>query len=251
MEVRGLAKLFRTGPVFRRQVTHAVTGADFDIAAGAFVAVVGESGSGKSTLGRLLMGLERPSAGTIRLDGQVVSVPGEAARRHRIRTAQMVFQDPQSALNPRRVVADIITAALEAAGAERATRAARARALLAEMGLAPEIGERTPAQLSGGQRQRVNIARALCTVPKLLVADEIVSGLDVSIQAQLLALLQRLRRDHGFAMLFISHDLSVVRHLCDRVLVMHRGAIVEQGPVEQVFTAPRHAYTRSLLASSL
>ena len=162
----------------------------------------------------------------------------------------MVFQDPQSALNPRRRVADIITAALEAAGADRATRAMRASALLAEMGLAPEIGGRTPSQLSGGQRQRVNIARAVCLVPKLLVADEIVSGLDVSIQAQLLALLQRLRRDHAFAMLFISHDLSVVRHLCDRVLVMYQGAIVEQGPVEQVFARPLHAYTRSLLAAA-
>ncbi len=248
--VRGLGKIFRTGPVFRRRQTRAVIDAEFDIAAGEFVAVVGESGSGKSTIGRLLMGLERPSSGTIRFDGRIVSVPGEAARLHRIRTAQMVFQDPQSALNPRRRVADIITAALEAAGADRATRAVRARALLAEMGLAPEIGGRTPSQLSGGQRQRVNIARALCTLPKLLVADEIVSGLDVSIQAQLLALLQRLRRDHAFAMLFISHDLSVVRHLCDRVLVMYRGEIVEQGPVEQVFAQPRHEYTRSLLAAA-
>jgi peptide/nickel transport system ATP-binding protein len=162
----------------------------------------------------------------------------------------MVFQDPQSALNPRRRVAAIVTQALEAVGADPASRTARAAELLADMGLHPELATRTPAQLSGGQRQRVNIARALCTVPRLLVADEIVSGLDVSVQAQLLHLLQRLRREHRFAMLFISHDLSVVRHLCDRVLVMHRGRIVEQGPIDRIFAAPQHEYTRSLLAAA-
>ncbi|MBU6497965.1 MAG: ABC transporter ATP-binding protein, partial [Rhodospirillales bacterium] len=131
----------------------------------------------------------------------------------------------------------------------RAERMRRAQALMVELGLAPELATRTPAQLSGGQRQRVNIARALCTIPKLLVADEIVSGLDVSVQAQLLNLLQRLRQERDFAMIFISHDLSVVRHLCDRVLVMHRGVIVEQGPVEQIFNRPQHDYTRTLLAA--
>ncbi len=248
--VRDLAKTYRTGALFRRRETRAVTAASFDIAPGEFLAVVGESGSGKSTLGRLLMGLEHPTAGSILLAGQDVARPGEAARRHRIRSAQMVFQDPQSALNPRRTVADIVTAALEAAGATRATRTRRAAELLAEMGLAPELATRSPAQLSGGQRQRVNIARALCTLPKLLVADEIVSGLDVSIQAQLLALLQRLRQEHDFAMLFISHDLSVVRHLCDRVLVMYQGEIVEQGPTEAVFAHPAHDYTKALLAAA-
>ena len=250
VEVRNLAKTYLTGSPFRRRETRAVIDAGFDIAPGEFLAVVGESGSGKSTLGRLLMGLERPTTGTIRLAGQDVTQPGEAARRHRIRIAQMVFQDPQSALNPRRRVADIVTAALEAAGADRATRARRATELLAEMGLAAELATRTPAQLSGGQRQRVNIARALCTLPKLLVADEIVSGLDVSIQAQLLALLQRLRHEHNFAMLFISHDLSVVRHLCDRVLVMYQGEIVEHGATEAVFTRPAHPYTKALLAAA-
>ena len=250
VEITGLCKQFRTGGLFRPTVTRAVENVSLRIAAGEFVAVVGESGSGKSTLGRLLMGLERPSAGRIRLAGQDVTSGAEAARKHRVHTAQMVFQDPQSALNPRRCVGAIVTQALEAAGVDPATRARRAQELLAEMGMPGELAARTPAQLSGGQRQRVNIARALCAVPKLLVADEIVSGLDVSVQAQLLTLLQRLRRELDFAMLFISHDLSVVRHLCDRVLVMYRGEIVEEGPTDTVFAAPAHAYTRALLAAA-
>ena len=251
VEVSGLTKRFASGGLFGRSTTLAVKDVSFRIDSGEFVAVVGESGSGKSTLGRLLMGLERPSAGRIVLDGQDVSQTTEAARRHRIHTAQMVFQDPQSALNPRRRVAAIVTQAMEAGRppSTRDEREARARALLAEVGMSPELAGRTPSQLSGGQRQRVNIARALCTVPKLLVADEIVSGLDVSVQAQLLTLLQRLRTELDFAMLFISHDLSVVRHLCDRVLVMYRGEIVEQGMTEEVFLAPRHAYTRTLLGA--
>jgi peptide/nickel transport system ATP-binding protein len=250
LEVRGLTRHFRTGTAWRRRIVRAVEDVAFHVAPGEFVAVVGESGSGKSTLARLLMGLERPTAGHIHLAGQDVASGGTQARRHRIAAAQMVFQDPQSALNPRRRVAAIVTQALEAAGAAREERDQRAAELLADMGLAPELATRTPAQLSGGQRQRVNIARALCALPRLLVADEIVSGLDVSVQAQLLMLLQRLRREHDFAMLFISHDLSVVRHLCDRVLVMHRGRIVEQGPVERVFAQPAHAYTRALLAAA-
>jgi peptide/nickel transport system ATP-binding protein len=163
----------------------------------------------------------------------------------------MVFQDPQSALNPRRRVASIITQVMEA-GSRHATwdeRLARTSVLLADIGLPAEFATRFPVQLSGGQRQRVNIARALCTVPKILVADEIVSGLDVSIQAQLLNLLERLRSELGFAMLLISHDLSVVRHLCSRVLVMYRGEIVEQGPTETVFAHPQHPHTRALLSS--
>jgi peptide/nickel transport system ATP-binding protein len=162
----------------------------------------------------------------------------------------MVFQDPQSALNPRRRVASIVTQSLEAAGhATWEERLARAGLLLREIGLPPDAAPRFPAQLSGGQRQRVNIARALCAVPRILIADEIVSGLDVSVQAQLLKLLAALRRERGFSMLFISHDLSVVRYLCDRVLVMFRGEVVESGATEQVFAAPAHEYTRSLLAA--
>jgi peptide/nickel transport system ATP-binding protein len=215
-----------------------------------FVGIVGESGSGKSTLARLLVGLEAPSSGEIVIAGRQVGVDNAQARAHRRHHVQMVFQDPQSALNPRRRVASIVTQAVEAATAlAPAARLALAEKLIADVGLPPEAATRFPAQLSGGQRQRVNIARALCAVPKVLIADEIVSGLDVSVQAQLLNLLLRLRREHGFSLLFISHDLSVVRFLCERVLVMYRGEVVESGPTETVFAAPSHPYTRTLLAA--
>jgi peptide/nickel transport system ATP-binding protein len=227
----------------------AVKDATFSLGENEFLGVVGESGSGKSTIARLAVGLEAPTKGRIVIAGRNVTANGSQDRAHRRRHVQMVFQDPQSALNPRRRIASIVTQALEAAGIPEAERLERARALLAEIGLAPETMTRFPAQLSGGQKQRVNIARALCAVPQILVADEIVSGLDVSVQAQLLDLLLRLRQEHGFSMLFISHDLSVVRYLCDRVLVMQRGEIVESGATEEVFAAPRHPYTRTLLAA--
>jgi len=251
LRVEGVSKHFFSGGLLHRAETVAVREVSFALAPGEFVAVVGESGSGKTTLGRLLMGLERPSSGRITLAGRDVTQPSAEVWRHWIQTAQMVFQDPQSALNPRRRVAAIVTQAMEAGWqrAPREQRLQRAEELLAEMGLAQELASRIPAQLSGGQRQRVNIARALCVMPKLLLADEIVSGLDVSVQAQLLNLLQRLRAELDFAMLFISHDLSVVRHLCERVLVMYRGEIVEEGPTEAVFMAPRHEYTKALLAA--
>jgi len=171
------------------------------------------------------------------------------SRSARIATVQMVFQDPQSALNPRRMVASLVTQAMEAGRRSAAwpERLSRARALFSETGLAPDTGTRFPAQLSGGQRQRVNIARALCSAPKVLVADEIVSGLDVSVQAQILNLLLKLRDDLDVALVFISHDLSVVRYLCSHVLVMHRGKIVESGETERVFRAPEHPYTRALV----
>ena len=229
----------------------AVAEASFSIAENEFVALVGESGSGKSTVAKMLVGLEQPSGGRILLNGEDLTEPSRRNAARRALSLQMVFQDPQSALNPRRRVASIVTQAMEA-GSRHAgwdERLARTRELLAEVGLSADIGWRLPGQLSGGQRQRVNIARALCNIPKILVADEIVSGLDVSIQAQLLNLLARLRAELGFAMLFISHDLSVVRHLCSRVLVMYRGTIVEQGPTETVFADPQHAHTRALLSS--
>jgi peptide/nickel transport system ATP-binding protein len=252
LRVEGLTKIYTARDLlFGRSEVTAVKDASFSIAENEFVALVGESGSGKSTVAKLLVGLEPPTAGRILLDGHDVS--DNSFRAHTLRTAtvQMIFQDPQSALNPRRRVASIVTQAMEA-GSRDATwdeRLERTRILLAEVGLSPELANRYPPQLSGGQRQRVNIARALCTRAKLLIADEIVSGLDVSVQAQLLTLLFRLRAELGFAMLFISHDLSVVRYLCSRVLTMVRGEIVEQGDIEAVFSSPQHADTRALLAA--
>jgi peptide/nickel transport system ATP-binding protein len=180
-----------------------------------------------------------------------LAAPSRGHRALRAERLQMVFQDPQSALNPRRRVASIVTQVMEAGSrhASAEERLKRTRELLAEVGMPADLAMRLPGQLSGGQRQRINIARALCRVPKVLIADEIVSGLDVSIQAQLLNLLARLRAELGFAMLFISHDLSVVRHLCGRVLVMYRGEIVEHGPVEEVFGNPQHPHTQALLSS--
>ncbi|MBV8650953.1 MAG: ABC transporter ATP-binding protein [Alphaproteobacteria bacterium] len=257
LQLDGVSKTYRarSGLFGRFRPFVALEAVSLSIAPGEFVGIVGESGSGKSTLARLVMGLETPSAGRIVIEGREIAGPnctgskaGWAARLH---TLQMVFQDPQSALNPRRRVASLTTQALEAGPHRvgRAERHARALELLRETGLAAELAQRFPPQLSGGQRQRVNIARALCATPRLLVADEIVSGLDVSVQAQILNLLLRLREEHGIALLFISHDLSVVRYLCSRVVVMHRGAIVEEGPTEAVFAAPRHAHTRALLAA--
>jgi peptide/nickel transport system ATP-binding protein len=248
LEVSSLSKRFVSGGLFRRAEFTAVSNVSFALHEDEFVGIVGESGSGKSTLARLVVGLETPSAGRIAIAGRDAADPDFA--EHRRRHVQMVFQDPQSALNPRRRVASIVTQPMEAAGiATWEERLAKAGLLLGEIGLPPEAATRYPAQLSGGQRQRVNIARALCAVPRILIADEIVSGLDVSVQAQLLNLLAALRRERGFSMLFISHDLSVVRYLCDRVLVMYRGEVVESGATEQVFAAPAHDYTRTLLAA--
>ena len=231
--------LGRAGPPVR-----ALQDVSLRVAAGEFVGVVGESGSGKSSLARLVMGLERPTGGRILLDG----APATVTRDH----AQIVFQDPQSALNPRRSVFSLVTQILEVQGhaVTRAERAAQAERLLRETGLPPDCLGRVPSQLSGGQKQRVNIARALCVTPRLLVAEEIVSGLDVSVQAQILNLLLRLGRELGISLLFISHDLAVVRYLCSQVAVMHRGQVVEAGETERVFARPQHDYTRSLLAAA-
>jgi peptide/nickel transport system ATP-binding protein len=230
----------------------AVKCASLSVRPGEFVGVVGESGSGKSTLARLIMGLEAPSSGRVLVDGSDVTVNRNTARSIRLGALQMVFQDPQSALNPRRPVERLVTQTMEAKGshATAAERLARARQLLSETGLPPDLIDRYPAQLSGGQKQRVNIARALCVTPRLLVADEIVSGLDVSVQAQILNLLLDLREARGIALLFISHDLAVVRYLCSRILVMRHGLVVEEGETETIFASPKHPYTRALLAAT-
>jgi len=253
LQVEKLQKRYRIGDALfgGARLVEAVKGASFNIAENEFVALVGESGSGKSTIAKLLVGLEQPSGGRILLNGDDLTDPSLRGRVRRAASLQMVFQDPQSALNPRRRIGRIITQAMEA-GNRHATwqeRLTRTKELLAGVGLSADFATRLPGQLSGGQRQRINIARALCNIPKVLVADEIVSGLDVSIQAQLLNLLARLRSELGFGMLFISHDLSVVRHLCSRVLVMYRGEIVEQGPIQAVFSDPQHPHTRALVSS--
>jgi peptide/nickel transport system ATP-binding protein len=248
-----LTKTYTTAwsPFGKRSSFKAVNNVDLTLDEAEFVGIVGESGSGKSSLARLVVGLDNPTAGRIMLDGRDVSANGHAERAFRRDYIQMVFQDPQSALNPRRRIGSIVTQANEATGLHNSPRerTERAAELLKEIGLPADTAMRFPSQLSGGQKQRVNIARALCTLPKILVADEIVSGLDVSVQAQLLDLLLKLRDEHGFSMLFISHDLSVVRYLCDRVKVMYRGEVVESGRTQAVFANPQHPYTKSLLAA--
>jgi peptide/nickel transport system ATP-binding protein len=254
LEVKGLSKEFAGARRLfggRAAGVKAVQDVALDLHPGEILGIVGESGSGKSTLARLILGLETPDAGAIRLAGKDVTGPLDAHRAARTAAIQMVFQDPQSALNPRRRVGSTVTQAMEAGG-RRASWTARldeARKLLAATGLPEDAALRYPPELSGGQRQRVNIARALCASPRVLVADEIVSGLDVSIQAQILNLLLALRETQSIAVLFVSHDISVVRYLCDRVAVMHRGRVVESGPVRRVFDTPMHDYTRALLAA--
>jgi len=228
--------------------TVAVKPLDLTIAAGEFVGVIGGSGSGKSTLARTIMGLEMPSSGTIHLDGaQLGEDPADWKRR--IDAIQMIFQDPRAALNPKRRVEQILTQGWEQRPHLKVDRQTRATDLIGDVGLPVDMLTRFPFQMSGGQRQRINIGRALCDVPRLLIADEIVSGLDVSVQAQILNLLLDLRRQYGIALLLVSHDLGVVRYLCDRVIVMREGEIVESGPAQKVLSEPEHAYTRSLIAA--
>jgi len=224
----------------------AVKSATFQVQEGEILGIVGESGSGKTSIGRLIVGLEKPSEGTIRVHGEE-RASGAVYLTHR--DTQLIFQDPQSALNPRRSVMRLVTQALEVGEnyAPESERRAVAEALLRDTGLPPDCLDRFPSQLSGGQRQRVNIGRALGARPKLIVADEIVSGLDVSVQAHILNCLLDLNRKHRLTMVFISHDLAVVRYLCSRILMMHAGDIVEEGPTEAVFSNPQHPYTKALL----
>ena len=229
----------------------AVQDVSLAIGQGEFIGIVGESGSGKTTVARMIAGLDRPTEGQILVCGKDAQLQTAEAKSERLETLQMIFQDPQSALNPRRMVESLLTQAMEAdhRSHDADERGKRAGDLLREIGLPGDSRRRYPSQLSGGQRQRVNIGRAICVAPKVLVADEIVSGLDVSVQAQILNLLLRLREEFDISLLLISHDLSVVRYVCSRVFVMHEGRVVESGPTEQVFADPQHAYTRSLLAA--
>ncbi|MFD5322371.1 dipeptide ABC transporter ATP-binding protein [Streptomyces sp. NPDC127092] len=243
---RDLVKEF-AAPRGRRRT--AVAGVSFTLRPGESLGLVGESGSGKSTLARLVLGLTAPDRGDVLLSGRAWSAAPERERRPRRGELQLVPQDPLSAFDPRWSVARIVGEGLAAAGVPRPERAARTLALLERVGLAAGHLGRRPAALSGGQRQRVAIARALAPGPRLLVCDEPVSALDVSVQAQVLDLLRELQSSFGLATLFISHDLAVVREVCARVMVMKDGRIVESGPVEEVFAEPSHPYTRALLAA--
>ncbi len=243
LEARDLVKVFGT--------LRAVDGVSFSIAAGETLALVGESGSGKSTTGRIVLRLIEPTTGQVVFDGADVRALDSSAMRALRRRMQIVFQDPAESLSPWMRVGALVREGIEVHRiAEGAEADARVKRLLEEVGLRPELVARYPHELSGGQRQRVCIARALAVEPALIVCDEVVSALDVSVQAQVLNLLLDLQRARGIAYLFISHDLAVVERIADRVAVMRTGRIVEQGEAAQVFGAPAHEYTQALLASA-
>jgi peptide/nickel transport system ATP-binding protein/oligopeptide transport system ATP-binding protein len=253
LEARGIVKEFRSGRSwFRREAgpVRAVDGVDLRLDRGETLALVGESGSGKSTLARCLLRLVEPTSGELRFDGRDLLALPPAAMRAERRRFQMVFQDPQSSLNPRMRIGPMLAEPVRAHRLRPpAALSARVDQLLVQVGLPPEAARQYPHEFSGGQRQRIGIARALATEPDLLVADEPVSALDVSVRAQIVNLLVALQQRHGLALLFITHDLAVVEHLADRIAVMYRGRIVEEAPVQPLFAAPRHPYTRALLAA--
>ncbi len=251
LEVEGLARHYRLpreGLARPGRLVRALDGVSFAIESGRSLGIVGESGSGKSTLARAVMALETPTAGHVRLDGRDLhALPADELRRAR-RDFQMVFQDPYGSLDPRQTVGRIAAEPLAAlGGTSAAERRERARAIIEAVGLRAADADKYPHEFSGGQRQRIAIARALLTRPRLIVADEPVSALDVSVQAQVLNLLLDLQADFGVTYMFISHDLAVVDHVCEFVAVMYLGRIVERGTTAELFRAAAHPYTRVLL----
>ncbi|CAN7363379.1 ATP-binding cassette domain-containing protein [Bosea sp. LjRoot90] len=254
LSLRGVSKSFAQGGLLDRLLGRdgrlvALEAVSLDVMRGDVVGVVGESGSGKSTLAGLAVGLAQPTSGEVLLDGAPMS---ELMRDHAgpwRRRVQMIFQDSSSALNPRKSVTRCLGETLALRGVPKAQRESEIAELLTLVGLGPEIGPRLPHELSGGQRQRIGLARALAMKPEVLIADEPVSALDVSLQAQVINLLSRLTRELGLTLLFISHDLALVRTLCSRIVVMRKGVIVEQGPCLDVLDRPQHPYTQALISA--
>jgi oligopeptide transport system ATP-binding protein len=255
LEVRGLQMYFpiSEGVVMRRQIgdVKAVDGVDLTIGRGETLGLVGESGCGKTTMGRCILRLEKPTAGEILYDGIDIAKLGRRQLVALRRKIQVIFQDPYSSLNPRQKVGSILAEPMMVHGVEpdRARRIERVRELLSLCGLNPNFADRYPHEMSGGQRQRVGIARALALNPEFIVCDEAVSALDVSIQAQIINLLEELQRDFGLTYLFVAHDLAVVRHISDRIIVMYLGKIVEIAPADDLYDNPLHPYTITLLSA--
>ncbi|SNC59185.1 peptide/nickel transport system ATP-binding protein/oligopeptide transport system ATP-binding protein [Kytococcus aerolatus] len=255
LEVKDLQKYFPIteyeGLLPKKKTVKAVDGVSFDLAAGETLGLVGESGCGKTTTGRLITRLETPTAGSITFQGQELADLSEGKLRPLRRELQMIFQDPYASLNPRYTVGNIIATPIRVHKLlpEKQIKG-RVQELLELVGLNPEHINRYPNEFSGGQRQRIGIARALAVEPQVIVADEPVSALDVSIQAQVMNLMEKLRREFNLAFVFVAHDLGVVRHFCDRVAVMYLGRIVEIGDREQIYGNPKHPYTQALLSAA-
>jgi peptide/nickel transport system ATP-binding protein len=251
LRIEHVSKTYRKGGLWssHRRVTHAVQDASLVLPRGGTLGIVGESGSGKSTLARCIVRLLDPDSGSIHLGDTNLAALSRSAMREQTRRIQMVFQDPFASLNPRRRAGELVAQGPIVHGEAPAKALAKAKEMFALVGLDPEATERYPHEFSGGQRQRIGLARALALEPEVLVADEPVSALDVSVQAQVLHLLADLRSRLGLSVVFITHDLRVAAQICDRIAVMKSGAVVEEGTTAEVFGAPRHSYTRALLAS--